>query len=78
MGNLYSNTILFSGSGVSKEELKKYQNQIDDLKKKLDEEKDKLDEIKSRGSNQVDFEELRKAQTEKHRLQKDVSLKIIP
>merc|ERR1711915_1169094 len=61
-----------SGSGVSKEELKKYQNQIDDLKRKLDEEKDKLDEIKSRGNNQVDFEELRKAQTEKHRLQKDL------
>ncbi|KAG7162848.1 SOGA3-like [Homarus americanus] len=62
-------------SGGREDDLRRYEERITSLKKELSQEKERSEELKAKmgEGSQVGFEELRSAQTEKHKLQKELS-----
>nr|XP_045620554.1 trichohyalin-like isoform X5 [Procambarus clarkii] len=62
-------------SGEHENELRRYEEKINSLKKELTQEKERNEEMKAKlgEGTVVGFEELRSAQTEKHKLQKELS-----
>uniref|UniRef100_T1JA69 Leucine zipper homeobox-associated domain-containing protein n=1 Tax=Strigamia maritima TaxID=126957 RepID=T1JA69_STRMM len=68
-----SDSIRNLSKGKEKDEIEKYKKQIESLNKTLDEEKlKKKSPIGNLGSSNVRFEDLRKVEEEKHKLQKQI------
>ncbi|ROT78043.1 hypothetical protein C7M84_003266 [Penaeus vannamei] len=60
---------------ASEDDVKRYEEKVESLKKELAKEKERYDDLKTKigDGKSVGFEELRSAQSEKHRLQKELS-----
>ncbi|XP_047478471.1 trichohyalin-like [Penaeus chinensis] len=69
-------TLLSSaGRTTSEDDIRRYEEKVESLKKEVAKEKERYDDLKTKvgDGKTVGFEELRSAQSEKHRLQKELS-----